>query len=166
VAGPLDDLIGELRTLRLGLCHGDFSPKNLLIHPPPAAGPFTLVDYETAHYGDPAMDLGFFLSHLILKGLKNLPQRAGYFLLTRVFWKAYEAVIRFQPVEAIKPRAIRHFAACALARVDGASPVDYLPGPAHQDAVRQFAGRLLQHPVRRWREALHAVETACQPLEE
>src|SRR5262249_5388665 len=41
----------------------DFSPKNILVH----SRGLTLVDFETAHAGDPAFDLGFLLSHLLLK---------------------------------------------------------------------------------------------------
>jgi 5-methylthioribose kinase len=43
--------------------HGDFSPKNLLIY----GNSLMLIDFEVGHYGDPAFDLGFFLSHLTLK---------------------------------------------------------------------------------------------------
>ena len=44
---------------------GDFSPKNILVH----AGGLILLDFECAHAGDPAFDLGFFLSHLVLKAI-------------------------------------------------------------------------------------------------
>ena len=43
--------------------HADFSPKNVLI----TDERIVLVDFETGHLGDPAFDLGFFLSHLLLK---------------------------------------------------------------------------------------------------
>src|SRR4051794_36128548 len=42
VAELVAPLIERCRTVRIGLCHGDFSPKNLLAH----AGGFTLVDHE------------------------------------------------------------------------------------------------------------------------
>ena len=51
------------RTLVLG----DFSPKNILVH----AGGLILLDFECAHAGDPAFDLGFFLSHLLLKAIRT-----------------------------------------------------------------------------------------------
>ena len=53
-------LIEEMLSRKEALCHGDYTPKNMLVH---AAG-FTLVDYETAHFGDPTMDLGLFLAHI------------------------------------------------------------------------------------------------------
>ena len=61
----IDALIAEMarpheqRTLVLG----DFSPKNILVH---GTG-LVLLDFECAHAGDPAFDLGFFLTHLLLK---------------------------------------------------------------------------------------------------
>src|SRR5262245_38439400 len=47
--------------------HADFSPKNILVH----SQGLTLVDFETAHGGDPAYDLGFVLSHLLLKAARS-----------------------------------------------------------------------------------------------
>jgi 5-methylthioribose kinase len=154
-------LIDQLNTCREALCHGDFSPKNLLVHPLPAHGPFTLVDYETAHFGDPTMDIGFFLSHLILKAIKLDAERERFFLLTRVFWRSYEAVVKFQPVEELKARAILHFAVCALARIDGTSPVDYLPSEPKREAVRAMGRKILQDRPQRWREALRIIERVC-----
>ena len=58
-------LIFQLRTHQWCLVHGDFSPKNLLFKD----GKLVLIDFEVGHFGDPAFDIGFFLSHLILKGV-------------------------------------------------------------------------------------------------
>ena len=52
----------ETMNAREALCHGDYTPKNMLVH----EQGFMLVDYETAYFGDPTMDLGLFLSHLVL----------------------------------------------------------------------------------------------------
>src|ERR1700722_9390879 len=78
-------LIEGMSTRHEALCHGDYSPKNILTH---AAG-FMLVDYETAYLGDPAMDLGFFLSHLLLKAIKRPTDRWHIFELTGRFWRSY-----------------------------------------------------------------------------
>jgi 5-methylthioribose kinase len=63
----MDRPAGE-RTLVLG----DFSPKNILVH----QGGLILLDFECAHAGDPAFDLGFFLSHLLLKSIKAAAQES------------------------------------------------------------------------------------------
>src|SRR5205807_7645898 len=66
-APHIDRLIAEMFSMPLCLVHADFSPKNVLI----AGDRISLVDFETAHYGDPAFDLGFFLSHLLLKSVRH-----------------------------------------------------------------------------------------------
>src|SRR5260370_6275096 len=92
------------------ICHGDYSPKNILTH----AQGFTLVDYETAHFGDPTMDLGFFLSHLMLKAVRWQPRRSEFFELTRAFWRGYEREVRFRPLAELEARGIEHLAVCML----------------------------------------------------
>jgi 5-methylthioribose kinase len=153
-ADAVASLIDQLNTTEEALCHGDFSPKNFLVHPLPAHGPFTLVDYETAHFGDPTMDIGFFLSHLMLKAIKHQEKRERYFQLTEVFWKSYQAIVRFRPVEELQARGILHFAVCLLARIDGTSPVDYLPEEGKREAVRRLGRGVLQTQPGRWSEVL------------
>ncbi len=145
VAGAVTPLIDEMRERREALCHGDFSPKNLLVH----AGGLTLVDYETAYLGDPTMDLGFFLSHLLLKAVRRAGERARYFDLTRAFWRGYGEEVRFRPVEELLRRGLGHLGVCLLARVDGTSPVDYLPEEEKKEAVRRLARGLLRGPLAR-----------------
>src|SRR6185312_15609174 len=79
VAGAVASLIDEMLTRKEALCHGDYTPKNILAH----SRGFTLVDYETAHVGDPTMDLGLFLAHLTLKALHRAAQRTEYLELMR-----------------------------------------------------------------------------------
>jgi 5-methylthioribose kinase len=163
VAGQVTLLIEELMTRRDALCHGDFSPKNILVHRS-GTGAFTLVDYETAHLGDPTMDLGFFLSHLVLKAIKNHERRVEYFALTTAFWDAYTAVVRFLPISELVARGIQHFAVCALARIDGISPVDYLPEQLKREVVRTVARRVLLERPGQWNNVLEIVESACSSL--
>src|SRR5207249_1212589 len=123
VADAVEPIVRHMLTAEDALCHGDYTPKNMLTH----AQGFTLVDYETAHFGDPTMDLGLFLCHLFLKAVRLPARRADYFALTRAFWRGYAAEVRFRPVEELERRGVGHFAVCLLARVDGTSPVEYLP---------------------------------------
>jgi hypothetical protein len=139
-----------MRSAREALCHGDFSPKNLLAH----ASGFTLVDYETAHFGDPAMDLGFFLSHLLLKAVKRAGERERYFELTRAFWRGYASQIRYTDVSRLVGRGVPHLGACLLVRIDGTSPVDYLPEEPKREAVRRLGRRLLLKRPRSWSDVL------------
>lgn len=130
--------------------HADFSPKNILVH----SRGLTLVDFETAHAGDPAYDLGFVLSHLLLKAIRAAPADAPYLALTRALWEGYLERTRGPLGDGdLMRRAGAHAAACALARVDGTSPVDYLD-PRRQEIVRRFARATLRQAPATWEEVL------------
>jgi 5-methylthioribose kinase len=147
IARPVNALIAPPADLPWRcFVHADFSPKNILVH----SRGLTLVDFETAHAGDPAYDLGFVLCHLLLKTARAStatspePRRT----LVDAFLDAYRrqtAALPFDPA-ALERRAAHHAAACALARIDGKSPVDYLD-PPRQEAVRRFARITLLDPL-------------------
>ncbi len=121
--------------------HADFSPKNMLVH----EGGFTVVDFETAHAGDPAFDLGFFLSHLLLKSFR-VAKLGGDLeaALGRIdaFWRGYLDEVDKTLEDPRVGRGAAYAAVCCLARVDGKSPVDYLH-ELDEDSVRRFAGEAL-----------------------
>ena len=146
IAEPIAALVEQMLSLREALCHGDFTPKNMLVH----GDDFVLVDYETAYFGDPAMDLGLFLAHLLLKAFRRPDWADQYLTLTRALWAGYRAKISFRPVYQLESRGIAHLGACLLARIDGTSPVDYLPDEATREAVRGLGRQLLLDKVRNW----------------
>lgn len=157
----LGRLIDETLATSTCLVLGDFSPKNILLVPSESSSDgerprLVLVDFETGHFGDPAFDLGFFLSHLLLKTIKHA-RRADVFLdMVREFWSAYRGA-GFQPVSPDCQQAgqdenlpheqhtVLHLAACMLARVDGKSTVDYLTSEA-QSLVRSITRDWLLTP--------------------
>lgn len=149
----------EERTLVLG----DFSPKNILVH----AGGLVLLDFECAHAGDAAFDLGFFLTHLLLKQVRAIvagnERDRSYLSLTRDFWAAYLERRALPPAAALEfiRRANRHTAACCLARVDGKSPVEYLDASG-QALARSLARRALEAEAASWREFLEVFEIAVE----
>jgi 5-methylthioribose kinase len=150
VAAAVDALIDRLLGRCDALCHGDFSPKNLLAH----AGGFTLVDYETAYGGDATMDLGFCISHLLLKAVRRAPDHERHLELVRSFWGGYAAEARFVRLAELEAAGVAHAGVCLLARIDGTSPVDYLPEEDKQEAVRRLGRALLLDGPRTWEEAL------------
>jgi 5-methylthioribose kinase len=158
VADAVQPLIDRLMTAREALCHGDYSPKNILTH----EHGFTLVDYETAHLGDPTMDLGFCLSHLLLKAVKRSHDRQRHFELTRRFWQGYTAETTFLPESELQTRGIEHCGSCLLARIDGTSPVDYLTEGDKRTAIRRIGSVLLLDRPRQWSEVLEIVEESLR----
>ena len=131
IAPLIEELITSMKNVpHPSLVLGDFSPKNILVH----SKGLTLVDFETAHAGDPAYDVGFFLSHLFLKRCSRemsrlaledecelFDRQMSFTGLRAEFQAGYES-------ENEWPRFGLHACACALARIDGKSPVDYLDG--------------------------------------
>lgn len=161
VAAAVAPIIQRMLTVKEALCHGDYTPKNMLTH----ADGFTLVDYETAHLGDPTMDLGLFLCHLLLKAFRHPHRRRDYFELTHRFWRGYGAEARFRPLQALLALGNEHLGVCLLARVDGTSPVEYLPEEARRDAVRRLGRGLLLRPARDWEEVLARCEQELTSIE-
>lgn len=145
LAEILTKLIGDTYATRLSLVHGDFSPKNLLISP----GQIWLIDFEVGHFGDPAFDLGFFLTHLALKAIHVRRRGDAHLVLIDCFWHSYQRAlateVTCEEFTALSRRSALHWAACMLARVDGKSPVDYL-STSSQQFVRSLAVDSLRTP--------------------
>jgi 5-methylthioribose kinase len=57
LAGPIRSVVAEMAPRRRVLVHGDYSPKNILAD----GARIVVVDFEVAHWGDPAFDLAFCL---------------------------------------------------------------------------------------------------------
>jgi 5-methylthioribose kinase len=155
VAAAVAPLIEQMMERSEALCHGDYSPKNILTHD----GSFTLVDYETAHLGDSTMDLGFCVSHLLLKAVKLTSARDRLMELVQALWRGYGREVRFGPLAELERRGVAHCGVCLLARVDGTSPVDYLTDEGQREAVRQIGRAVLLDGVRTWEDVLALLAT-------
>jgi 5-methylthioribose kinase len=110
------------------------------------------------------MDLGFFLSHLVLKATKRPAQREEYFDLTRAFWEYYGREVGFRPLTELQAHGIEHLAVCLLARIDGTSPVEYLTEEPKREAIRRLGRRILNDRPRRWDEVLAMTEAEVRLL--
>jgi 5-methylthioribose kinase len=147
VAHIVAPIIDRMLSERLALCHGDYTPKNMLVH----GRGFTLVDYETAYLGDPTMDLGLCLCHLLLKAVKFADER--YLHLTWAFWDGYRRAATFRPFAELQRNGIEHLGVCLLARVDGTSPVEYLD-EGQRETVRRLGRRVLLEKPGKWDDVL------------
>src|SRR5262249_37938468 len=141
-AGFLHCLIADTRARRLALVHGDYSPKNVLVH----AGRLVLLDHEVIHFGDPAFDLGFALTHLLSKAHHLPALRQAFGAAANTFMAAYRVELAGIPwAGTIEPFMVRHTLRCLLARVAGRSPLEYLDATERRrqhDAVVELLTRL------------------------
>ncbi|APZ98210.1 aminoglycoside phosphotransferase [Sphingopyxis sp. QXT-31] len=140
LAPALTALAEDLSGRKIALVHGDVSPKNILIS---ADGPVFL-DAECAVYGDPAFDLAFCTTHLLLKVVWSGDARMNEAAAALV--AAYRAGIDWEDAEALLLRAGKLTAALLLARVEGKSPAPYLTDPEHKNIVRDQARALIRAP--------------------
>jgi 5-methylthioribose kinase len=134
IHAEIDRLMDTSRTL----VHGDYSPKNVLVDPDGAV-PWIL-DFEVAHWGDPAFDTAFMLNHLYIKSIYNHGQHDDYAAAADRFWTAYDAAVDWD----IERETVAELAVLMLARVDGKSPVEYVERDAVADALRRVAKRTLR----------------------
>ncbi len=145
LAQQLSSLVDSVMEHRLCLVHGDFSPKNLLVSPSQAL----LIDFEVGHFGDPAFDLGFFLTHLVAKAVRAREQCRKYLLLEGVFWHFYcrelQTVASSSELDDLKRRMMLNLAGCLLARADGKSPLEYLTD-AERSVIRTLGREWLVTP--------------------
>lgn len=138
VAGALGRITTDLLSTRCAVVQGDMSPKNLLVS---ERGP-VLIDAETAWWGDPAFDVAFLTTHLLLKARWHPEFTAGYAECRGAFAGEYAAGVEWEDAGAVDARAARLVPALLLARVDGKSPVEYLDETGRA-ATRHFAVRAL-----------------------
>ncbi|MBM4000306.1 MAG: hypothetical protein FJ297_12355 [Planctomycetes bacterium] len=153
----LSELVSETRASRLTLVHGDYSPKNILVH----EGRLVLLDHEVMHWGDPAFDVGFALTHLLSKAHHRCSDRELLLSTASAFWRDYaRAIERMAWSASLERRAARHTVGCLLARVAGRSPLEYLDC-AERSRQRDVSLAWMAEPpstverlIGDWREAL------------
>lgn len=137
LAPALSALADDLMARKIALVHGDVSPKNILV----SGGSPVFIDAECAVYGDPAFDLAFCTTHLLLKAVwlddERLLQAAAAMV------DAYRELIDWEAPDGLLLRAGRLTGALLLARVEGKSPAPYLNEPDHQNIVRSQARALI-----------------------
>lgn len=118
VGGKIRAVADGMSVRRTSFVHGDYSPKNILAD----GSDIVILDFEVAHWGDPRFDVGFCLSHLMLKTLRRGAFKTQMLDAMRHFISAY----RGQGPVIFDTHLTQITGCLILARLDGASPVDYL----------------------------------------
>ena len=140
----LTRLVDSVLDNKKALIHGDVSPKNILVG---SRGP-VILDAECAWYGDPAFDIAFLLNHLLLKSIYNPAFADLYRQCFDVMTLQYLSGVDWESVSDLQARVAAMLPALFLARVDGKSPVEYLPGDQQQALVRTIALPLIIEPLK------------------
>jgi aminoglycoside phosphotransferase (APT) family kinase protein len=140
LAPVLRALADNLSSRKIALVHGDVSPKNILVS---SDGPVFL-DAECAVYGDPAFDVAFCTTHLLLKAVWSGDARLNEAAAALV--AGYRPAVDWEDVDGLLLRAGKLTAALLLARVEGKSPAPYLTDPEHKRVVRDQARTLIVAP--------------------
>jgi 5-methylthioribose kinase len=135
ILAEVDRLIATKQTLVLGDC----SPKNVIAYDDRVL----LLDFEVAHYGDPAFDVAFVLTHLVLKACRAPRFAAPLRLSATALLQRYAAAAAAPPPDA---SVIAELGCLLLSRVDGKSPAEYLTDADRRGAVRSTARALLTEP--------------------
>jgi 5-methylthioribose kinase len=151
IEAEVERLLATRRTLTLG----DYSPKNLFVYPDRVLA----IDFEVAHWGDPAFDVAFCLAHLSLKAMRFVAEADGYVACAERFWSEYRAQDTAGLCE--ESAVVRELGCLLLARIDGKSPVEYIEDDSTRDAVRVLAARMLTRPPDTVAEAVAMVAAAA-----
>lgn len=136
--------VERLESTRRTLVLGDYSPKNVIAY---EERPPLLLDFEVAHFGDPAFDVAFMLTHLGLKARRSPREAPALQACAAAFQAAYAASAG--PARPDDSAVIAELGCLLLSRVDGKSPVEYLTTDGDRDAVRGVAASLLLDPPSR-----------------
>lgn len=135
----LSNLIAKTRSVQTALVHGDFSPKNILVH----QDRLILLDHEVIHFGDPAFDIGFSMAHLLSKAHALIHHRAAFQKSAAMYWQHYYELIKHDEDQTFEQRCIHHTLGCLLARAAGRSTMDYFSNE-HKQAQTTLSVQIMQ----------------------
>jgi aminoglycoside phosphotransferase (APT) family kinase protein len=141
LAGRVLALVDAMAERQRCLVHGDFSPKNILV----GDDGLWVIDFEVAHYGDPAFDLAFMLCHLTLKALHHPQHSIELDRCAVTFAQRYERGVGTE-LAPDWPYVLQHVGCLVLARVGGKSPAPYLTDAERDAAWRVGLALLEQRP--------------------
>ncbi len=153
------ELVADSFKNRTSIVHGDFSPKNILVH----GRDIFLIDFEVVHWGDPSFDAAFLMNHLFLKAFHR-PQFAQVYLdAVREFWRALHIGLGPDATRDFESMTIRHAGGLMLARIDGKSPVEYIQDDKTKQQVRNMAKYILLEPPSNFGELVAVIsnEFSC-----
>lgn len=134
--------VERLLDTQLALVHGDYSPKNIVVYPQH----ILILDFEVAHWGDPAFDVAFCMTHLVLKATHFPAQQADHLECALAFWNTYERAVGRTFGDGLASSVVAELGCLLLARIDGKSKIEYIKDESTREFVRHLARHLLVAP--------------------
>lgn len=139
LASTINAEIERMLGTQIVLVHGDYSPKNIVVYP----NYVLVLDFEVAHYGDPAFDVAFCLTHLVLKAAHFARRHVEYLASARRFWGAYKDAVKDTIQTPLEASVVGELGCLLLARIDGKSRAEYINDDPTRDFVRNMAREIL-----------------------
>ena len=146
----IDEVIDFLMSSKITLVHGDFSPKNIMVK----GDAISILDYEVAHFGHPAFDLGFFSTHFVLKAIKNKQWAESYLNMLNFMMNVYFKDVRYMDKKLLELCYVKTWALIILARVDGKSPAEYITEESDKELVRTVAMKAIKGNMSKYSEVI------------
>jgi aminoglycoside phosphotransferase (APT) family kinase protein len=151
LAKQINDEIERNLSTKLALVHGDYSPKNILVTPER----LYILDFECAHFGDPAYDVGFITNQLMLKAVKNKAWAAAYLNLMTAMVNEYFGIIDFIDRGTLEANTVRTLAFLFLARVDGKSPAEYITSDEDKELIRNVSYSMVRDNLKTYEDVVN-----------
>ena len=128
------------RLLKENICLilGDLRPRNVWVN----NGQLYLVDFATAHYGNPTFDLAFYAADMCVKAMQNSLQKAAYLEAVNVFWNGYFELASYKGVKEVEKQAVHDLGCLLLSATDGRQPAT-IEDPHVVELSRRIAQSLL-----------------------
>ncbi|MEK6920318.1 MAG: hypothetical protein AABX82_00425, partial [Nanoarchaeota archaeon] len=134
------------------LVDADITQKNILLHD----GTFTKLDFETVHYGDPALDVGIMIAHYFLLAIVYPHWKKEYLLCAALYWQGYQASVTFKMPDLFFTNMKNYCAMMMIGRVDSDVVLPWLDEKHHE--VREVAVGIFDSECNNLRELLSSVE--------
>ena len=148
VAPTIQAEVERTLSTRETLVLGDYSPKNTFIYPDRVV----IIDFEVAHWGDPAFDVAFCLTHLVLKACRFRDRATEYLDAASTFCDAFGTA---------PAGTVAELGCLLLARIDGKSKIEYITDEAMKTRVRRLAKEILAGRDDSVRRVLDHVAETC-----
>ncbi len=149
-------LENDLLKNKICLVHADFKPINMFY----TDKSFILIDYEQAHYGDPALDVCYLPAIYLLSLTANLSKSEDYYSGIESFWDAYRKNSKFKNIEGIEKNSLEHLGVNILSRTFGVTKLKALQKPAIRKFVNSLSTKLILGEI----ESFHSIKGVSAKL--